>query len=198
MATVTMPAHSAEPPDDLLSARRQRRESSARTYSRRLPIVLAGGEGVHVRDTAGRTYIDCLAGAGALALGHAHPAVVTALRSALDSGVPLTTLDLDTPLRDAFVETLFEVLPPSLRGGRIQFCGPTGADAVEAAVKLARTATGRSGTIAFGGAYHGMTAAGRDPRRAQPGRRGLHPATAHIAPAGRGRRSLSREGSERD
>ena len=155
---MTVPAHSAEPPQDgLLSARRHRRESSARTYSRQLPIELARGEGVHVLDSAGRIYVDCLAGAGALALGHSHPAVVAALRSALDSGAPLTTLDLDTPLRDAFVETLFEVLPPSLRGGRIQFCGPTGADAVEAAVKLARTATGRSGTIAFGGAYHGMT-----------------------------------------
>ena len=112
---------------------------------------------MQVRDADGRVYLDCLAGAGALALGHAHPVVVGALRAALDSGVPLTTLDLATPLRDAFVETLFAVLPPSLRGGKIQFCGPTGADAVEAAVKLARTATGRSGAIAFGGAYHGMT-----------------------------------------
>lgn len=112
---------------------------------------------MEVRDADGRVYLDCLAGAGALALGHAHPVVVGALRAALDSGVPLTTLDLATPLRDAFVETLFAVLPAPLRGGKIQFCGPTGADAVEAAVKLARTATGRSGTIAFGGAYHGMT-----------------------------------------
>ncbi|MDP1847960.1 MAG: diaminobutyrate--2-oxoglutarate transaminase family protein [Solirubrobacteraceae bacterium] len=154
--TARMPA--TEPPaDELQAARGQRRESAARTYSRRLPIALVGGEGVHVRDGAGRVYLDCLAGAGALALGHGHPAVVSALRAALDSGVPLTTLDLDTPLRDAFVETLFAVLPESLRGGRIQFCGPTGSDAVEAAVKLARTATGRSGAIAFGGAYHGMT-----------------------------------------
>jgi diaminobutyrate-2-oxoglutarate transaminase len=112
---------------------------------------------VHVRDTGGRTYLDCLAGAGALALGHRHPAVVEALHAALRSGAPLTTLDLATPLRDEFVETLFGVLPPSLRAGRIQFCGPTGSDAVEAAVKLARTATGRGGVIAFGGAYHGMT-----------------------------------------
>ena len=152
------PAASAEPPrDELRAARGHRRESSARIYSRRLPIALVGGEGVHVRDSAGRVYLDCLAGAGTLALGHGHPAVVSALRAALDSGVPLTTLDLDTPLRDAFVESLFAVLPPSLRGGRIQFCGPTGSDAVEAAVKLARTATRRSGAIAFGGAYHGMT-----------------------------------------
>ena len=153
-----MPATSAEPPaDDLLPARQRRRESSATTYSRRLPIVLADGEGVRVRDSTGREYLDCLAGAGALALGHRHPAVMQALRAALDSGIPMTTLDLATPLRDEFVETLFAVLPPSLRGGRIQFCGPTGADAVEAAMKLALTATGRSGAIAFGGAYHGMT-----------------------------------------
>jgi diaminobutyrate-2-oxoglutarate transaminase len=71
--------------------------------------------------------------------------------------VPLTTLDLATPLRDEFVETRFGALPPSLHGGRIQSCGPTGSAAVEAAVKLARTATGRGGVIAFGGAYHGMT-----------------------------------------
>jgi diaminobutyrate-2-oxoglutarate transaminase len=62
---------------------RYRRESSARTYSRRLPIVLAAGEGVHVRATEGRTYLDCLAGAGAL--GHDHPAVTSALHTALDS-----------------------------------------------------------------------------------------------------------------
>jgi diaminobutyrate-2-oxoglutarate transaminase len=153
-----MPAHSTGPPaDDLLLARQRRRESSARTYARRLPIALADGDGVTVRDTGGREYLDCLAGAGALVLGHRHPAVVAALRAAIDSGVPMTTLDLATPLRDDFVETLFEVLPPALRGGRIQFCGPTGADAVEAAIKLARTATARTGAIAFGGAYHGMT-----------------------------------------
>ena len=153
-----MPAYSSEPPAGSLElARRHRRESAARTYSRRLPIVVAAGEGVHVRDTAGRTYLDCLAGAGALALGHGHPVVVEALLKTLRSGVPLTTLDLATPQRDEFVEALFAVLPASLRGGRIQFCGPTGSDAVEAAVKLARTATGRSGVIAFGGAYHGMT-----------------------------------------
>ncbi len=153
-----MPAPSFEPPaENLLLARQLRRESSARTYSRRLPIVLADGEGALVRDTAGREYIDCLAGAGALALGHRHPVVLAALHATLRGGVPLTTLDLATPQRDEFVETLFGVLPAGLRDGRIQFCGPTGADAVEAAVKLARTATGRTGVIAFGGAYHGMT-----------------------------------------
>ena len=155
-----MPAPASVPAGSLELARRHRRESAARTYSRRLPIELVDGAGVHVRDADGRTYLDCLAGAGALALGHRHPAVMQALHATLSSGVPLTTLDLATPQREAFVEALFGVLPVSLRGGRIQFCGPTGSDAVEAAVKLARTATGRGGVIAFAGAYHGMTQGG--------------------------------------
>lgn len=154
----------AEPPatgttetaDDLLE-RQRRRESSARSYPRRLPVALASAEGSTVRDHHGREYLDCLAGAGALALGHHHPVVVQALRDVLDDHAPLSTLDLPTPVRDRFVEQLFAVLPEHLRDGRILFCGPTGADAVEAAVKLARTATGRSGLVAFGGAYHGMT-----------------------------------------
>lgn len=154
----------AEPPatgtadnvDDLLE-RQRLRESSARSYPRRLPIALVAAHGSTVRDRQGREYLDCLAGAGALALGHHHPVVDQALRDVLDEGVPLSTLDLPTPVRDRFVEQLFAVLPDRLRDGRILFCGPTGADAVEAAVKLARTATGRSGLIAFGGAYHGMT-----------------------------------------
>jgi diaminobutyrate-2-oxoglutarate transaminase len=147
----------ASPAEDLPLAPHAERESAARMYARRLPVTLADGDGVFVRDTGGRTYLDCLAGAGSLALGHRHPAVVDALQDALRSGVPLTTLDLSTPLRDAFIEALFAILPPALRAGRIQFCGPTGADAVEAAIKLARTATKRAGVIAFGGAYHGMT-----------------------------------------
>lgn len=146
----------AETADDLLE-RQRLRESSARSYPRRLPIALVEGRGCAVRDRQGREYIDCLAGAGALALGHHHPVVVQALRDVLDEGTPLSTLDLPTPVRDRFVEHLFAVLPEPLRGGRILFCGPTGADAVEAAVKLARTATGRAGVVAFGGAYHGMT-----------------------------------------
>jgi len=107
----------------------------------------------------GRTYLDCLSGAGALALGHNHPAVLAAVRSVLDSGAPLMALDLATPIKDAFVETLFDLLPAGLgHDARIHFCGPTGADAVEAALKLTQTATGKRGLLAFTGAYHGMTA----------------------------------------
>jgi diaminobutyrate-2-oxoglutarate transaminase len=142
---------------DGLLRRQEERESAARSYPRRLAVALARGRGVHVWDTSGRRYVDCLTGAGSLALGHHHPVVVAALRRALDDEVPLTTLDLATPLKDAFTEALLGALPPELADGRILFCGPSGADGVEAAVKLCKTATGRSGVIAFGGGYHGMT-----------------------------------------
>ncbi|SFG29240.1 diaminobutyrate aminotransferase apoenzyme [Novosphingobium sp. CF614] len=144
-------------PDPILS-RQEQRESSARSYPRRIPLVLSEARGIYVRDAAGQLYIDCLAGAGTLALGHNHPAVIAALRDAVDSGAPLLTLDLPTRLKDAFVEALFASLPAGLRQGRIQFCGPSGSDAVEAALKLVRTATGRRAVVGFSGAYHGMTA----------------------------------------
>jgi diaminobutyrate-2-oxoglutarate transaminase len=138
--------------------RQRQRESAARTYPRRLPLNLVAGRGVMVRDSQGREYVDCLAGAGSLALGHNHPAVVDAIQQVLRDELPLTTLDLSTPAKDDFVEQLFAVLPPHLAAsGRIQFCGPSGADAVEAALKLAKTATSRTGLVGFGGSYHGMT-----------------------------------------
>jgi diaminobutyrate-2-oxoglutarate transaminase len=102
--------------------------------------------------------MDCLAGAGTLALGHNHPCTLAAMRATLDSGVPLHTLDLTTPVKDLFVETLFAALPPAFAAeARIQFCGPTGADGIEAAIKLAKIATGRKGVFCFSGGYHGMT-----------------------------------------
>jgi diaminobutyrate-2-oxoglutarate transaminase len=146
-------------PESVL-ARQAARESSARSYARHLPVVPVRAEGMTVHGADGRTYLDCLAGAGSLALGHNHPVAVEAVRRVLDQGAPLHVLDLATPIKDAFTETLLGLLPGELAAdARIHFCGPSGADAVEAALKLARTATGRSGLVAFTGAYHGMTAA---------------------------------------
>lgn len=133
-------------------------ESNARTYPRKLPIAIRRAKGIYVEDTDGRRYIDCLAGAGALALGHCHPVAVEAVQRAVADGLPWQTLDLTTPTKDAFVEELFSSLPSEFAGhARIQFCGPSGADAIEAALKLVKTATGRRSILAFHGAYHGMT-----------------------------------------
>lgn len=139
--------------------RQHARESSARTYARSFPIVPARAEGMTVEGTDGRRYLDCLSGAGTLALGHNHPVVLEAVRRTLDSGAPLHVLDLATPEKDDFTDALFATLPPAFADrARIHFCGPAGTDAVEAALKLTQTATGRRGLLAFTGAYHGMTA----------------------------------------
>ncbi|MEV6054102.1 diaminobutyrate--2-oxoglutarate transaminase family protein [Streptomyces sp. NPDC052107] len=139
--------------------RQSARESSARTYARALPIVPVRARGLTIEGADGRRYLDCLSGAGTLALGHNHPVVLEAIRRVLDSGAPLSVLDLATPVKDAFITELFRTLPPGLADrARVQFCGPAGTDAVEAALKLVRAATGRTGILAFTGAYHGMTA----------------------------------------
>jgi diaminobutyrate-2-oxoglutarate transaminase len=138
--------------------RQQEYESNARTYPRRLPLAIRRAKGVRVTDVDGRVYLDCLAGAGTLALGHNHPDVVEAIRHHLSEDYPLHTLDLTTPVKDQFVEELFASLPAALAArAKIQFCGPSGSDAVEAALKLVKTATGRRSVLAFSGGYHGHT-----------------------------------------
>ncbi|MFE3327271.1 diaminobutyrate--2-oxoglutarate transaminase family protein [Streptomyces sp. NPDC059176] len=161
---VTEPAPGAPPGAHEGILRRQSlRESAARTYARSLPIVPVRARGLTIEGADGRRYLDCLSGAGTLALGHNHPVVLEAIRKVLDSGAPLHVLDLATPVKDAFTTELFGTLPRALaEHARVQFCGPAGTDAVEAALKLVRTATGRRGLLAFTGAYHGMTAGALD------------------------------------
>jgi len=111
-------------------------------------------KGATVEDVDGNIYIDFFAGAGVMAVGHSNPEVIEAIKKQL---VDLTHfLDFPNPSRRALVEALFRVLPKGL--SRVFFGGPTGSDAVEAAVKLAKYNTGRYPMIAFQGSYHGMTA----------------------------------------
>ncbi len=127
------------------SRRQSVRESAARTYARALPIVPVRARGMTVEGADGRRYLDCLSGAGALALGHNHPVVLEAIRKVLDSGAPLNALDLATPVKDTFVAELFRTLPPGLAArARVRFCGPTGSDALRTASELVRAATGRN------------------------------------------------------
>ncbi|KMK50795.1 diaminobutyrate--2-oxoglutarate aminotransferase [[Actinobacillus] muris] len=135
--------------------RQNQMESNVRSYPRKLPLAIAKAQGCWVTDVEGNEYLDCLAGAGTLALGHNHPAVIQAIQDVLASGLPLHTLDLTTPLKDAFTQELLSFFPKDQY--RLQFCGPSGADGTEAAIKLAKTYTGRGNVIAFSGGYHGMT-----------------------------------------
>lgn len=135
------------------------KESAARTYARRFQQSFSHARGVWITDNNGRRYIDCLSNAGTLALGHNHPEVKAATLSFLNEDRLQQALDLSTPAKAAFAREIFALAPSPLRErGRIQFCSPSGSDAVEAALKLARLHTGRRGIWAFGGAYHGMTA----------------------------------------
>jgi diaminobutyrate-2-oxoglutarate transaminase len=144
--------------DGELLSRQRERESNARSYPRRFPIALKRAKGIYVEDTEGHVFIDCLAAAGTLVLGHNHGVVVEAIERALRSELPMQTLDLMTPTKDEFVSELFGLLPEKWASqAKVQFCGPTGSDGVEAALKLVKTATGRGTVLAFSGAYHGMT-----------------------------------------
>lgn len=141
-----------------LLQRQAAQESNARSYPRRIPLALKRARGIYVEDVEGRVFIDCLAGAGTLALGHNHPVVIAAIQQVLKDELPLHTLDLTTPVKDRFVQDLLEALPADFaRDAKVQFCGPSGTDAIEAALKLVKTATGRGTMLAFHGAYHGMT-----------------------------------------
>ncbi len=134
------------------------RESNARTYARNIPRVLSQGAGTEVVDSEGRRYLDCLACAGALPLGHNHPFVQQRVIEFLQSGQLQQALDIATPAKLHFVQELYGMLPPAFaKQAKIQFCGPTGADAAEAALKLFKIATKRRPIIVFQGAYHGMT-----------------------------------------
>jgi diaminobutyrate-2-oxoglutarate transaminase len=133
-------------------------ESNARTYVRNITKVLTHGALAQVTDSDGQQYLDCLCCAGALALGHNHPFIQKRVVDFLQSGQLQQALDLATPAKLSFVEKLFASLPEDFaQQAKIQFCSPTGADGIEAALKLFKTATGRRSVVVFHGAYHGMT-----------------------------------------
>lgn len=135
-------------------ARQESRESNARVYPRQLPIAIEEGFGSFVRDVDGNVFLDFLTGAGVLSLGHNHPELVEAVTEQL--GHLTHALDFPTPAKDAFTEAQLGMLPPGMRDRmKVHFCGPTGANAVEAAMKLCKTATGRGDIISFQGGYHG-------------------------------------------
>ncbi|MFB6524038.1 diaminobutyrate--2-oxoglutarate transaminase family protein [Streptomyces sp. NPDC056401] len=135
------------------------RESGARTYANAFGKLLAEGHGARIRDGHGREYLDCLAAAGTLALGHNHPDVLSAVGEYLTSGQVQQALDLTTPAKYEYLRALYAQLPGTMADTfKTQFCGPAGTDATEAAIKLFKIATGRRTVISFHGAYHGMTA----------------------------------------
>jgi diaminobutyrate-2-oxoglutarate transaminase len=167
-----MPTDALPPPDALAAAsvrgelpgprsaeqlaRQARWESNARTYPRRLPIAIARASGSFVEDLDGNVFIDCLTGAGVLSLGHGHPELLAVATRQLARHAH--GLDFPTPAKDDFVQAQLSMLPDSMRPKmKLHFCGPAGANAVDAAVKLCKIATGRGEIVSFQGGFHGSS-----------------------------------------
>ncbi|MDG4786627.1 diaminobutyrate--2-oxoglutarate transaminase [Micromonospora sp. WMMD1102] len=136
----------------------ERRESAVRSYCRRFDCVFETAEGSVVRDVTGREYLDFVAGAGSLNYGHNDPDMRAALIAHLEQCGLAHSLDLSSSAKSEFLAA-FEslVLLPRRLDYRVQFTGPTGANAVEAALKLARKVTGRSNVVAFTNGFHGVS-----------------------------------------
>jgi len=135
-----------------------RLESAVRSYSRIYTCIFCRARGPFLFDQDGRRYLDFLCGAGVLNYGHNNPQIKRALLSYIETDGVISSLDLHTAAKLHFLRSFHDViLEPRGLTYRVQCCGPTGTDAVEAALKLARKVTGRSGIVAFSNAYHGVS-----------------------------------------
>lgn len=135
-----------------------RRESEARSYSRSFDTVFVKAVGSELADADGRTYIDFLAGCSSLNYGHNDPDMKEALIEHIQADGLAHGLDMHTDTKARFLRTFEEiVLQPRGMDYKVMMTGPTGTNAVEAALKLARKVTGRKNVIAFTNGFHGMT-----------------------------------------
>ncbi len=133
-------------------------ESEVRSYCRAWPATITTAQGSWLTDISGRRYLDFFAGAGALNYGHNNPVLKRAVIDYLASDGIVHSLDMATTAKQSFLETFSRVvLAPRGLDYKVQFPGPTGTNAVESALKLARKVTGRESIISFTNAFHGMT-----------------------------------------
>lgn len=133
-------------------------ESEVRRYCRSFPEVFSKAHGAHMIATNGARYIDFFCGAGALNYGHNNSQIKERLLDYIQEDGLMHALDMHTAVKSQFLTRFRDVILQTRNlPYKVQFCGPSGSDAVEAALKLARKATGRTGIVAFAGAYHGMT-----------------------------------------
>ncbi|EMA69598.1 aspartate aminotransferase family protein [Halorubrum kocurii] len=132
-------------------------DSSAVAYPNDIPLAFEEGKGATLKDADGNVFLDFFAGIGVYNVGHANPYVNEGVHEQIDK---LThTVDFPTEPRLDLIDKLDEIAPGSLTGNsRFVFGGPTGSDAVEASIKLAKYNTGGNGLLAFRNSYHGATA----------------------------------------
>jgi diaminobutyrate-2-oxoglutarate transaminase len=136
----------------------ERRESNVRSYCRAFPTIFSSARGALLVGEDGREYLDFFSGAGTLNYGHNNPIIKQAVIEYLQRDGVVHALDMWTAAKRDFLET-FEtaILKPRGLDYKIQFTGPTGTNAVEAALKLVRKVTRRSNVVAFTNGYHGLS-----------------------------------------
>lgn len=133
-------------------------ESEVRSYCRSFPTVFTQSSGYRLRDDKNKEYIDFFSGAGALNYGHNPPQIKKKLIEYLSSDGIVHGLDMATEAKKEFLEQFNQViLNPRKMKYKIMFTGPTGTNAVESSLKLARKVTGRDSIMCFTNAFHGMT-----------------------------------------
>jgi len=134
------------------------RESTVSSYCRLFPVQFSSGIGSTVTDSNSKTYLDFLSGCGSLNYGHNHPELKQALLNYISNDGLAMSLDLHTQAKSHFLQTFAaNILEPRSLDYLLQFCGPTGSNANEAAIKLARKITGRSNIVSFTRGFHGCT-----------------------------------------
>ncbi len=136
----------------------EERESEVRSYIRNFPTMLSRAQGSRMWDIRGREYIDFFSGAGALNYGHNNPKLKAPLLQYLENDGITHSLDMATEAKAQFLEKFQRVILEARDlPYKVMFPGPTGTNAVESALKLARKVTGRQTVMAFTNAFHGMT-----------------------------------------
>jgi diaminobutyrate-2-oxoglutarate transaminase len=133
-------------------------ESEVRSYCRGWPTVFDRARGSRMYDEDGHAYLDFFAGAGSLNYGHNNPVLKRALIDYLERDGVTHGLDMSTVAKRTFLGTFQDlVLRPRDLPYKVMFPGPTGTNAVESALKLARKVKGRESIVSFTNAFHGMS-----------------------------------------
>lgn len=137
----------------------KKQESNVRSYSNSFPVVFQSAKGCWLETGEGKRYLDFLAGAGSLNYGHNNPQLKEALVDYITQDGITHGLDMHSEAKADFLTALTNhILKPRELDYKVQFTGPTGTNAVEAALKLARKVTGRTNVVAFTNGFHGCTA----------------------------------------
>lgn len=136
----------------------EEKESNVRSYCRNFPVIFYRAKNAELFSNTGQRYVDFFSGAGAMNYGHNNPYIKEKIVEYIMKDSIMHGLDMYTVAKGNFISTLYEkILDPRKLDYKIMFCGSTGTNAVEAALKLARKNKQRPNILAFSGAFHGMS-----------------------------------------